>query len=244
MAQLAGKVALISGAARGQGAVEARLFAAEGAQVVAADVLDAEGTAVAAELGANGTFTHLDVTDERSWERAVAVATDRFGRLDVLVNNAGILVEGGIADTSLADYLRVMMVNQVGVFLGMRAALPALRKQGGAIVNISSVAGMHGSATAFAYGASKWAVRGMTKSAAIEFARHGIRVNSVHPTFLETPMTAAMMNAANKEHMINTTPLGRILTAAEVAQLVLFLASDASSYCTGAEFLIDGGRMA
>jgi 3alpha(or 20beta)-hydroxysteroid dehydrogenase len=244
VAQLAGKVSLISGAARGQGAVESRLFVAEGARVMVADILEADGERVAAELGPSGAFTRLDVTDEGSWERAVAATVARFGRLDVLVNNAGILHEGGIADTALADYLRVMMVNQVGVYLGMRSALPALRERGGAIVNISSVAGMHGSATAFAYGASKWAVRGMTKSAAIEFARYGIRVNSVHPTFLETPMTAAMMNTANIDHMLKSTPLGRILTADEVAQLVLFLASDASSYCTGAEFLIDGGRMA
>lgn len=244
MAQLEGKVALISGSGRGQGAVEARLFVAEGARVMVTDVLETEGAGVAAELGGAGAFTRLDVTDESSWVRAVAATVARFGHLDILVNNAGILADGGIESTALADYLRVVMVNQVGVFLGMKAALPALRAQGGAIVNISSVAGLHGSATAFAYGATKWAVRGMTKSAAIEFAPFGIRVNSVHPTFLETPMTAGMMNSDSVERMLKSTPLGRILRVEEVAQLVLFLASDASSYCTGAEFLIDGGRMA
>jgi len=244
MGQLDGKVALISGSARGQGAVEARLFVAEGARVMVSDVLEAAGARVAAELGDDAAFTRLDVTDQSSWERAVGATVDRFGRLDILVNNAGILAEGGIASTALADYLRVIMVNQVGVFLGMKAALPALRERGGSIVNISSVAALHGSAGAFAYGASKWAVRGMTKSAAIEFAKHGIRANSVHPSFLETDMTAAMMNTPAVEHMLETTPLGRIGKVEEVAQLVLFLASDASSYCTGQEFVIDGGRMA
>jgi 3alpha(or 20beta)-hydroxysteroid dehydrogenase len=244
MGQLDGKVALISGSARGQGAVEARLFVAEGARVMVTDVLETEGARVAGDLGNAGAFTRLDVTDQASWERAVAATTARFGSLDILINNAGILAEGGIETTTLADYLRVVMVNQVGCFLGMKAALPALRRQGGSIVNISSVAGLHGSAGAHAYGASKWAVRGMTKSAAIEFAKHGIRANSVHPSFLETEMTAGMMNTPAVEQMLETTPLGRVLKAGEVAQLVLFLASDVSSYCTGHEFVIDGGRMA
>jgi 3alpha(or 20beta)-hydroxysteroid dehydrogenase len=230
MGQLDGKVALISGSARGQGAVEARLFVAEGARVMVTDVLETEGARVAGDLGNAGAFTRLDVTDQASWERAVAATTARFGSLDILINNAGILAEGGIETTTLADYLRVVMVNQVGCFLGMKAALPALRR--------------HGSAGAHAYGASKWAVRGMTKSAAIEFAKHGIRANSVHPSFLETEMTAGMMNTPAVEQMLETTPLGRVLKAGEVAQLVLFLASDASSYCTGHEFVIDGGRMA
>jgi 3alpha(or 20beta)-hydroxysteroid dehydrogenase len=244
MGQLEGKVALISGSARGQGAVEARLFVAQGARVMVSDLLEPEGARVAGELGAAGAFTRLDVTDQASWERTVGATVERFGKLDILVNNAGILAEGGIETTALADYMRVIMVNQVGCFLGMKAALPALRKQGGSIVNISSVAALHGSPGAHAYGASKWAVRGMTKSAALEFAKHGIRANSVHPTFLETDMTASMMNTPAVEQMLKSTPLGRILKADEVAQLVLFLASDASSYCTGHEFVIDGGRMA
>jgi 3alpha(or 20beta)-hydroxysteroid dehydrogenase len=243
MPQLAGKVALISGSARGQGAVAARLFATEGARVMVTDVLEAEGRAVAAELGASGAFTALDCTSEPAWEVAVAETVKRFGRLDILVNNAGISLNGGVESTPLTDYLRLVMINQVGVFLGMKAALPALRVQGGAIVNISSVSGMHASPGAMAYGATKWAVRGMTKSAAREFAPYKIRVNSVHPSVIDTEMvTDQMRNSPWFQRVLDTTPLGRIGEAHEVANMVLFLASDASSYCTGAEFVIDGGR--
>ena len=244
MPQLAGKVALISGSARGQGACEAQLFVAEGARVMVSDVLEAEGARLAAELGAAGAFVPLDTTSEPAWNRAVAATLERFGRLDILINNAGIFTPGSIASTSLDDYLRIVNVNQVGVFLGMKAALPALKAQGGSVVNISSVAGLHGSPSAFAYGATKWAVRGMTKSAALEFAPFGIRVNSVHPGVVETAMVADLMDTDGMRKMIAETPLGRAGQVEDVAQLVLFLASEASAYCTGAEFVIDGGRIA
>jgi 3alpha(or 20beta)-hydroxysteroid dehydrogenase len=244
MPQLGGKVALISGSARGQGAAEARLFAAEGARVVVTDVREDEGRRLARELGAAGTFVALDCTSEAAWEQAVAETLKQFGRLDILVNNAGITLSGTVESTTLDDFLRVVMVNQVGVFLGMKAALSALKTQGGSIVNISSVSGMHASPGAHAYGASKWAVRGMTKSAAREFAPYGIRVNSVHASVVDTEMVTDLMNTPWLEQVLKTTPLGRVGQADEVAQLVLFLASEASSYCTGAEFVIDGGRMA
>jgi 3alpha(or 20beta)-hydroxysteroid dehydrogenase len=244
MPQLAGKVALISGSARGQGECEARLFVAEGARVMVSDVLEADGAKVAAELGDSGGFVPLDTTSEAGWDRAVAATLERFGRLDILVNNAGIFMPGSVATTSLSDFMRIVSVNQVGVFLGMKAALPALKAHGGAIVNISSVAGLHGSPNAMGYGATKWAVRGMTKSAALEFAPFGIRVNSVHPSVVETPMVAHLMETEGMKKMIAETPLGRAGTVDDVAAMVLFLASDASAYCTGGEFVIDGGRVA
>ena len=208
------------------------------------DVLEPEGKRVAAELGAAGAFVALDTTSEGAWKRAVAETLARFGRLDILINNAGIFTAGNVESTALEEYVRIVNVNQVGVFLGMKAALPALKAQGGSIVNISSVAGLHGSPNAIGYGATKWAVRGMTKSAALEFAPYKIRVNSVHPSVVETPMVADLMHTEGMRKMIAETPLGRVGTVEDVAQLVLFLASDASSYCTGGEFVIDGGRIA
>jgi 3alpha(or 20beta)-hydroxysteroid dehydrogenase len=243
MLELTDKVALISGAARGQGAAEARLFAQHGARVAVADIAEAPGRAVAAELGGAGAFVPLDCTSETSWERAVDAALDRFGRLDILVNNAGISAPGTIATTTLDEYLRLIMVNQVGVFLGMKAALRGLRVRGGAIVNIASVSGNRGTPAAFGYGATKWAVRGMTKSAAREFAPLGIRVNSVHPSVVDTEMVAEQLKTPWRQQVIDATPLGRIATVDDVAKTVLFLASDASSYYTGAEFVLDGGRL-
>lgn len=244
MAQLSGKVALISGSGRGQGAAEARLFAAEGARVMVSDILEPEGRQVAAELGASGAFVPLDTTSEAAWQQAVAETLRAFGRLDILVNNAGIFTGGNVETTPLDAYLRVVMVNQVGVFLGMKAALPALKVQGGAIVNISSGAGKRGSPSAFGYGATKWAVRGMTRSAAREFAPYGIRVNCVVPSVVDTEMVAALMQGPQVGTLLADTPMGRVGNVDEVAQLVLFLVSDASSYSTGADFLIDGGRLA
>ena len=243
MPLLAGKVALISGSARGQGAHEARLFAAEGARVMVTDVQESEGVKVADELGSAGAFVPLDTTSEAAWSRAVAATLERFGRLDVLINNAGIFAGGTVASTSLETFMHVVNVNQAGVFLGMKAALPAL-KAGGSIVNISSAAGLHGSPNAHAYGASKWAVRGMTKSAALEFAPFGIRVNSVHPSVIDTDMVTDLMKTDGMRKTIADTPIPRAGTVDEVAQLVLFLASDLSSYCTGGEFVVDGGRNA
>jgi 3alpha(or 20beta)-hydroxysteroid dehydrogenase len=237
--RLAGKVALISGAARGQGAAEARLFAAEGAQVVLGDVLDEECRGVAAEVGEAAAFTHLDVTDEAQWEAAVAFAEDRFGPLSVLVNNAGILHFQVVHKTEADDFDRIMRVNVRGVFLGIKSATASLEKAGGgAIVNISSTAGLQGLPYVAAYVASKWAVRGLTKSAAIDLGHKGIRVNSVHPGGIDTPMVAGTSGDAP---FYKRLPVPRMGTPEEVAQAVLFLASDEAAYITGAELAVDGG---
>lgn len=242
MGKLDGKVALITGGARGQGAAEGTLFAAEGATVVITDVLDDAGTATAAAFG--GLYLHHDVTSEDDWATVVDTVMARHGRLDVLVNNAGIYVPGPLTATSLADYRRVIEVNQIGVFLGMRAvAGPMIAAGSGSIINISSVAGMRGGGGSLAYTASKWAVRGMTKAAARELGRHGIRVNSIHPGFVETTMLHQVprVDAGGLEEMLRAVPLGRVADPSEVAKLALFLASDDSSYSTGSEFVIDGG---
>ncbi len=207
------------------------------------DVLEQDGRELAADIGEAARFIPLDVTSEAAWENAMTETLAAFGRLDILVNNAGIFGGGGIEATALDDYLRTVMVNQTGVFLGMKAALPALKINGGAIVNISSGAGMQGTRT-FAYGATKWAVRGMSRSAAREFAPYGIRVNCVLPNFIETDMIAGFMDGPRGQQVLAQTPLARAGRADEVAQLVLFLVSDASSYCTGGDFVIDGGRLA
>ncbi len=245
MGKLDGKVTVITGGARGQGAAEARLFAAEGAAVVVTDVLDADGAATARECG--GTYLHHDVTSEARWGEVVTEVLRLHGRIDVLINNAGIFKVGTIANTTLEDYMRVINVNQVGVFLGMRAvARPMMERGSGAIVNISSIAGMENSAGAVAYGASKWAVRGMTKSAAKELGRYGIRVNSIHPGIIETPMLHEIpaFESGDFERWTQRIPLGRIARADEVAKLALFLSCDDSSYSSGAEFIIDGGMTA
>jgi 3alpha(or 20beta)-hydroxysteroid dehydrogenase len=246
MGRLAGKVALISGGARGQGEAEARLFCAEGARVVIGDVLDEPGRKVAAEIGESARYVRLDVTREDDWSRAVDETRAAFGRLDVLVNNAGIVRTGYLESHSLADYMAVVNVNQVGVFLGMRAVIGAMKEAGGgSIVNISSNAGLEGVEGVIGYAASKWAVRGMTKSAALELGQYGIRVNSVHPGGVDTPM----LGGAELGHMAASNPFAgqpipRIAQPEEIARLVLFLCSDESSYSTGSEFTADGGRMA
>jgi 3alpha(or 20beta)-hydroxysteroid dehydrogenase len=237
--RLAGRVALITGGARGQGAAEARLFTSEGATVVITDVLTEAGEQVAGELGCD--FHPQDVTSEQQWTLVVESIKDRHGRLDVLVNNAGILFAGRMVNTTLADWDRVVAVNQTGVFLGMRAVAPTMIEQGsGSIVNISSVAGLEGVFGSMAYTATKFAVRGMTKVAAKELGPSGVRVNSVHPGIIDTAMTADFP----KERMLRAVPLGREADPSEVAALVLFLASDDSSYCTGQEFVVDGGMHA
>jgi cyclopentanol dehydrogenase len=250
MTRLAGKVALISGGARGQGAAETRLFVREGAAVVFGDVLDDEGKKVEAEIRANGgraTYVHLDVTREADWRAAVATAVQTYGRLSVLVNNAGILFRARIEDTSEADWDRIMAVNVKGVFLGTKAAIPALREAGGgSIVNISSTAGLVGSpgGTA-AYTATKGAVRLFTKSTAIQHAREGIRCNSVHPGPIATDMIKDVLDDQKAwEGRLRRLPMGRAGTADEVAYGVLYLASDESSYVTGSELVIDGGTTA
>ncbi|MFK7894658.1 MAG: glucose 1-dehydrogenase [Myxococcota bacterium] len=246
MKRLEGKVALISGGSRGQGAAEARLFAAEGARVVIADVLDEAGQKLASEIGDAARYTHLDVTSEADWARVMTETVDTFGRLDILINNAGIVRTGYIEDHSLEDYMAVINVNQVGVFLGMRAAVAPMRDSGGgSIVNISSNAGLEGVEGVIGYAASKWAVRGMTKTAALEFGQYGIRVNSVHPGGVDTPMLSGEeFGHMAEKNPYSEQPIPRISQPEEIARLVLFLASDESSYSTGAEFLADGGRTA
>lgn len=237
MGKLDGKVCLITGGARGQGADEARLFSSEGAVVWIADVLDDEGDALAGELGAQ--FRHLDVSDEAGWQSLVEEITTTSGGLHVLINNAGIFRRNRMVDTPLEQFEQVMAINCTGVFLGMHTAAPAIVKSGGgSIVNISSLAGLRAAAGAFAYGASKWAVRGMTKTAAVELARKGVRVNSIHPGLIDTPMAEEL---GSLEKVTKRVPLGRVAEAMEVARMALFLASDDSSYSTGTEFVIDGG---
>jgi cyclopentanol dehydrogenase len=245
--RLAGKVALISGGARGMGAVEARLFAKEGARIVLGDVLEPEGKTVQEEIRAAGgeaTFVTLDVTREADWERAVATSEKLYGRLDVLVNNAGIGGGNRIEDTTLAQWERTMAVNATGVFLGTRAAIPALRRAGGgSIVNISSQLGLVGTDNSSPqYQASKGAVRLLTKATAIQYAKEGIRANSVHPGPIVTAMTEKR-RADPEQHrlMLSRIPLGRYGQPEEVALGVLYLASDESSFVTGSELVIDGG---
>ena len=251
MGRLDGKVALITGGARGQGEAEVRLFAAEGAKVVFGDVLHDQGEAVAADVGPDVRYIPLDVTDPGAWQKAVDETASRYGPPNVLVNNAGVLVFGvSLMDMSLDDYMKVINVNQVGVFLGMKYTVPAMIDAGGgSIVNISSTNGMTGYSGTVAYTASKFAVRGMTKDAALELGKHGIRVNSIHPGGVDTPMTARdnlgdAISEEDQDAAYAMLPLGRPAQPIEIARLALYLASDDSSYSTGAEFIADGGMLA
>ena len=240
MGRLSGKVCLITGAARGQGAEEAKLFINEGGTVWIVDVLDEQGEALAREIGA--TYRHLEVSDELAWQAVVEEIGSVSGGLQVLVNNAGIFRLNRMVTTSVEEFHQTMDVNALGVFLGMKTCAPLLIESGsGSIINVSSVAGMRASVGSFAYGASKWAVRGMTKTAAVELARKGVRVNSIHPGVIETPMVS---DVPNVDKVAARAPLGRVAVAAEVANLALYLASDESSFSTGAEFVVDGGLSA
>ena len=246
MGRLDGSVALITGGARGQGAAEGRLFAEEGAAVVLTDLREEDGQAAAAAIGDAATFLRHDVTSEQGWGEVVSAVLERHARIDVLVNNAGIMLSAPLLATSLDDYLRVISVNQVGVFLGMQAvAGPMQEAGGGSIVNISSVSGLRGSPNQIAYAASKWAVRGMTKVAARELAPYGIRVNSIHPGVIDTPMLEdANFDDEQWEALRGRVPVGAFADADAVARLALYLASSDSSYSTGSEFIVDGGLTA
>ncbi|HIM63216.1 MAG: cyclopentanol dehydrogenase [Dehalococcoidia bacterium] len=247
--RLENKVALISGGARGMGAVEAKMFAAEGAKVVIGDMLGDEGRQVEAEINESGgecVFVQLDVTDENAWQDAVATTVARFGKLDILINNAGIARINSVEDTTSEEWDLVMDINAKGVFLGTKAAIPEIRKAGGgSIVNISSIAGLTGGRTS-SYAASKGAVRLLTKSTAIQYAADGIRCNSVHPGVIETPMTTPIMLNTPEGRELNASrhPLGRFGQPEDIAYGVLFLASDESSFMTGSELVIDGGLTA
>jgi 3alpha(or 20beta)-hydroxysteroid dehydrogenase len=239
MGRVDGKVAIITGGARGMGASHARLLAAEGAKVVIGDVLDDLGEQLASEIGDSARYVHLDVTDTNQWETAVATATSEFGKLNVLVNNAGIVNGAPIQKFQLDQWRRIIDVNLTGTFLGIRAAVePMIAAGGGSIMNVSSIAGLRGSVWSHGYVASKWAVRGLAKSAALELAPHNIRVNSIHPGHIPTAMVAKLPDD------FFTIPLGRPGQFHEVSTFVLFLASDESSYATGAEFVMDGGLIA
>jgi 3alpha(or 20beta)-hydroxysteroid dehydrogenase len=240
---LDGKVALITGAARGQGAAISRAFAAEGADVVLADLIDDEGKLVTEEIGERARYVHHDVTDESSWAEAVRTAIESFGKLNVLVNNAGILMWNPMHRVSLDDYMKVIRVNQVGCFLGMQAAIKPMRDAGGgSIINQSSTSGLEGMAGVISYSASKFAVRGMTKTAAIELGRFGIRVNAVCPGGINTQMGNPFdQEGEDLQKNYDMNPIPRIGTPEEVAGLMVFLASDESSFCTGGDFVVDGG---
>ena len=248
MGRLDGKVAIITGGARGQGAAEAKLFAQEGARVVFGDVLDEEGGGVEGEIheaGGEATYMRLDVTSAQDWQRAIEMAESKYGRLDILVNNAGIFRRNSIEDTSEELWDEIMDVNAKGVFLGTKHSLPAMRRAGGgSIVNISSISGMIGIG-APAYNATKGAVRVFTKITAVQHAGEGIRCNSIHPGPIDTPMIRPPgTDPARSSDSVARVPLGRIGTSEDIAYGALYLASDESSFVTGSELVIDGGYTA
>jgi 3alpha(or 20beta)-hydroxysteroid dehydrogenase len=236
MGRVDNKVALITGGARGMGAADARMLVNEGARVVIGDILDDEGQALADELGDAARYVHLDVSSADDWAAAVETALSSFGKLNVLVNNAGIVQVGPLKTLDVARWQKVLDVNLTGPMLGTKAVIgPMIEAGGGSIINVSSIEGLRGAAYVHSYVASKWGLRGLTKSSALELASSNIRVNSIHPGFIRTPMTEHL-----PEDMVQT-PLGRPGTPDEVATFVVFLASDESSFSTGSEFVVDGG---
>lgn len=239
MGQLDGKVAIITGAARGQGAAEAKLFAAEGAKVVITDILAEEGAATAAEIGPSALFIHHDVSSEEGWNDVVEKTLAAFGRIDILINNAAISRAFKLEDTDPELYDLIYRINQRGVYLGMRAVLPTMREaMSGCIINTASVAGFKGTSTLFAYAASKWAVRGMTKAAAMELARYKIRVNAILPGVIDTPILNENPDRMN-EILIKSAPLRRLGSVDEIAAGALYLAT--AQFVTGTDFIVDGG---
>lgn len=243
MTRLHDKVAIITGGARGMGASHARRFVSEGAKVVIADILEEEGQALAKELGDHAKFVKLDVTKGNNWEEVVVQAEEAFGPVNVLVNNAGISMNKSIEEITEEEYRRILDINQVSVFLGMKAVIPSMKKaNGGSVVNISSINGLVGGA--IGYTDTKFAVRGMTKAAALGLAHYGIRVNSVHPGVIETPMIVQEDAKDAIQEFAKFIPNKRVAKPEEVSNLVLYLASDESSYSTGAEFVVDGGLTA
>lgn len=244
MGRLDGKVAIITGGSQGMGEATVRQFIAAGAKVVIGDILDEKGQALAQTLGDNAYFQHLDVSAESDWARVVEATQERFGKLNVLINNAGILHVASLLDTTAEDYLRVAKINQLGPLLGMKAVVPAMQQAGsGSIVNISSFEGLQAKNGLIAYVASKWALRGMTKSAAIELGRYNIRVNSVHPGGVHTPMSGATSPIPTDQDnaMYSHHPIPRVGLPDEIAAISLFLATDEASYTTGSEIVADGG---
>jgi 3alpha(or 20beta)-hydroxysteroid dehydrogenase len=245
MGKVAGKVAIVTGGARGQGAAHARLLAANGAAVVIADIRAEEGAAVANEIGQAARFVAHDVTDADGWARVVDTALTEFGRIDILVNNAGVVAFGATQDTSREQVDRLFQINVVGAFLGIQAVHPAMKAGGGgSIVNIASIASLKGARGMLAYGVSKWGLRGLSRYAARDLAPDRIRVNTIMPGVIDTPMTHDEAPPGNLERVLAAIPWGRMGGAAEVAELVLFLASDASEFITGAEIAMDGGATA
>lgn len=240
MGELDGRVALVTGGARGQGAAEARLFAREGAAVVITDVLDEQGEQTAGAIGCE--YHHLDVSSEAEWQAVVDDTVARHGRIDVLMNNAGIFRPAQLVNTTTELWNLTLAINQTGVFLGMRTVGKAMiaLEHGGSIINTSSIAGLEGTFGSTAYGATKWAVTGMTKIAAKELGRYGIRVNSIHPGVIVTDMTETMITG-KEEAMAKHQPIKRLGTPDDIAEMALFLATDRSSYCTGQAFTVDGG---
>ncbi|MFH5881054.1 SDR family NAD(P)-dependent oxidoreductase [Liberiplasma polymorphum] len=239
------KVAIITGASQGIGAACAKLFIEEGAKVVLSDINEEKGLLLAKTLGENALFIKHDVSKREDWEAVLLKTNQVFGQVDILVNNAGIVIQKPFEQATDEDFHKTYMVNQFGVYLGMNVCYPSMKLAGGgSIINVSSTSGFRGKAGLMAYNASKFAVRGMTKSAALEFAKDNIRVNSVHPGFINTPMTMDNISEEYKQKAINDTPLKRGGEALEVAKMILFLACDDSSFSTGSEFITDGGRLA
>jgi 3alpha(or 20beta)-hydroxysteroid dehydrogenase len=245
MSRLSNQTVLVTGGARGIGAAIAKLFLQEGAAVIITDILRSEGELTAAALGKKCMFIHHDVTLASAWKQAVNLGEAQMGPISVLINNAGVVLNKNIQQTSLEDFETVLRINTIGPFLGIEAVLPSmLQHRKGSIINISSIAGLVGFTNCIAYVASKYALRGMTKTAALELAKEGIRVNSIHPGVIKTPMIMGNDIADRVDQISAGIPMGRIGEPVEVAQLALYLASDESSYCTGSEFTADGGLTA